>query len=1368
MSNQPDEQKLVLALSVSDEAPAHAALSKLSAMSEHERRRVLRPHWEDPDGITDEADIALRRGFDLALNRLAALELGVSTGYLSLEAAAGSIEHPVRNLFKSRAVARFIDDYDYFQVRFLAARIDLKDFRLPRLLELPVLAGSPERDETVGGFLEQTLALQKERDVQRLYAFLDDYTHDGLEKGSQHERFRLWLADGGAETEDEVVQYFESLKRAVATWVLARYETYRDKPEPVQARFAVFDIYWLLKLFNAEISTSGDVSYCGSSWLTLLAESPHFGDNQKEPDYIYEIVKTGAKLTRAEMLEARRTLRRALGLACDWIRGEAIEEEPAHHSHPSKQEPTPATWIDAFKAELREIFTHRTERHLVPTPDAEPFAVRHGLIGVAFSGGGIRSATFNLGILEALKENDFLRLVDYLSTVSGGGYIGGWLVANAKRRGYWIRREADWRDSVKHLRDYSNYLSPHLGFMSPDTWTMWTTFLRNTILVQLQVFLAIAACLLLPYLLRFPFLGLLEASGQSFYATPEFLSAVLLAAATVLVCASLLLPRRTARTGSERDRGRSQLWIWVAVFVFVPASLSLTAVLWRAAAELLKCGQDSFGKILVRVASSPDMLYVHAACYVTLAALAAVSVKKTWRGLTAIALAPAGALAALLLEVSALILVLQRWVSHAQPSQAGQVLGSGFESAFVFGPALVIVVLSLTVYILIGMLGRASDRQPREWWSRFGALLSITGTAWLMLSVAAVYSPFWFEKLVGIKWIPVLGWIATSLGSVMAGKSGRTAGPASADASGDGGSKASQLPLEVLAVAGPFVAIAGLVIVLSTALHAVLLAVSSTTVGGSYWEGLRDIDSVSVLAALGVVLAASLVLTWRVDINIFGLSEFYRSRLVRCYLGATRSKRSPHPFTGFDEKDDLLLACLRTVPPPDCVPAEEGAEGRAPFAGPFPIVNCTLNLGGSSDLAMKTRHSDCFTMTPLHCGFNHRRTGSGGFATGGYSPTEGYCGQKESPSLGLAVAVSGAAASPNMGYHTSPLTSFLMTVFNARLGCWFANPSHTPAVNRLAPHFAFPSLLKELLGTASDGSPFVDISDGGHFENLGVYELVRRRCRLIIACDAECDPEIEFESLGKVIRLCEVDFGAKIKIDVASIRRDPRTGRSKSHCAVGRIEYGNGILGALIYIKASLLEEENTAVLQYHSEHPVFPHETTADQFFTEDQFESYRKLGYDCAKRTFRDAALKNIEDDELENFAQQLTDLWTPVKNLPASFISSTTALSRLWETLGTDPQLLNLSNEIINHTPPPPGPPSIVTPREFYFCNEIIQLMENVHLDLKLDDTWDDPDNAGWKDLFLKCSRSATFRIVWEKSCDTYGKRFHYFCRRKLNLK
>jgi len=829
----------------------------------------------------------------------------------------------------------------------------------------------------------------------------------------------------------------------------------------------------------------------------------------------------------------------------------------------------------------------------------------------------------------------------------------------------------------------------------------------------------------------------------------------------------LLRPRKVESRGAPTSASRSQWLIVLAVAVFVPASVSVTAVLWRAAATLLVNNQTSFGQILYQVAAYPDMRYVLLACYVALAATAFVSVTKKGTGLITAAFAPAGALVALWLAVCGLLLVLQSWVLRAESGHLGQLLGDGFESAFVFGPLLVMAVLSLTVYMLIGMVGKASGRQPREWWSRFGALLSITGAGWLVLSVAAVYSPLVVEKLAGLKWIPILGWIATTLGSVLAGKSGATTGQGSGDGSENEGSKASNLPLEILAAVGPLIAIAGLVIALSTALHAVLLAVSTAPSGVTYWVGLPYINLNIVLAALAIVAAASFVLTWRVDINIFSLSEFYRSRLVRCYLGATREKRSPHPFTGFDEKDDIPLASLRNETPAACGPMDEEPDGRAPFAGPFPIVNCTLNLGGSSDLAVKTRQSDCFTMTPLHCGFNHKRTGARRSVAGGYSPTEHYCGYKEAPTLGLAVAVSGAAANPNMGYHTAPLTSFLMTVFNTRLGCWFANPASPKPVGRFSPHFALPSLLKELLGTADDESSFVDVSDGGHFENLGVYELVRRRCRLIIASDAECDPELHFESLGKLIRLCEVDFEAKISIDVSSIRPDPRTGRSKCHCAVGRIEYGNGTLGTLIYIKASLLDEENTSVLQYHSEHATFPHETTANQFFTEDQFESYRQLGYDCAKRTFRDAALKSIDDHELEVFATQITELWTPVKNLPASFINSTTALSALWETLGKDPDLLRLSNEIINHTPPKPGPPVKVAPREFYFCNEIIQLMENVHLDLKLDDTFDDPDNAGWKDLFLKCSRSATFQSVWEKSRNTYGKRFQYFCKRRLNL-
>jgi|GEM_PF-437022 len=1362
MPDLSDQQKLELALRVSNAAEVNAALSALSAVDEPERRRILRPHWEDPEGITDPRDLAIRHGFDLALNQLAALEFSISTGFLSLETAGAGIDPRLRELLASRAVARFVDDYDYFQIRFLVNRLRLREFRLPRIAELPALEPSEELDRIAAAFLEEAIALQNDPGIQQLYAFLDDYAAAGLEmgKGTQQERFRLWLADSGAEEQPPVLGYFESLKRAVARWVHVRSATYRGQSEAVQARFAIFDIYWLLRLFNVDISTSGDVVYGGSSWLTFVAESPHFGDNQDEPDFIADIMRMGARISRADVLNAKRTFRGALALACDWIRGEAVEAEPTH-AEATKPPQGPANWIEVFKAELDEIREHREQRHLAAPPGADggtpaPYALRHGLIGLAFSGGGIRSATFNLGVLEALKEISLLRFVDYLSTVSGGGYIGGWLVANAKRRGYWVRREADWRESIKHLRNYSDYLSPHLGFMSADTWTMWTTFLRNTILVQLQVLLAIAACLLIPHLLRAPFLSLLGETGGAplpFFEHPVRMAAVLLALGAALACFALAYWRKPANGNAEDPPRGPQRTVGLAVLLLIPASIYVTASLWKVAVHMLGHSADTYGQILQHVVTAEYAPIALAALYVVLTALALASARRCWKGLLAAVFAPAGALAALVLLASALILILQGWLAYAPLDVAGR------EAAFVFGPALVIAALSLSIYALIGLLGRGSDEQRREWWSRYGALLTMAGAAWLLLTVAAVYGPFWIMKLKSVKWIPILGWLATSAGSVLAGKSGST--------SGERQSKASQLPMEVLAVVGPFVAIAGLILAVATVLHSVLLALSPAQ-AGNYWSGLAGIDPGVAWAAFGIVLGATVLLTWRVDINIFGLSEFYRTRLVRCYLGATRNRRNPHPFTGFDEEDDLFLANLRTRPPIMCPEEQKDAKDRPPFAGPLPIVNCTLNLGGSSDLAVKTRHSDSFTMTPLHCGFNHKDPRGHRFAAaGGYCATENYCGKAQSPTLGLAVAVSGAAANPNMGYHTSPLTSFLMTVFNARLGCWFANPARRKPVTRLAPYFAFRSLVAELFGTADDSSKFVDISDGGHFENLAIYELVRRHCRVIVACDAECDPEMAFGSLGNVIRLCEVDFGTKIKIDVSSIRKDPRTGRSKSHCAVGKIEYGNGGLGTLIYIKSSLLDDENTAVLEYLADHPDFPHETTADQFFTEDQFESYRKLGYDAARRTFRDTTLRTNTATALEDFAQELTDTWTPVKNSPASFISSTSALSKLWETLGTDPQLLNLSNQIINHTPPPPGRPLMVTPREFYFCNELIQLMENVHLDLKLDDTWDDPDNAGWKDLFLKCARSGTFRMVWEKSRSTYGKRFDNFCKRRLNL-
>ena len=135
--------------------------------------------------------------------------------------------------------------------------------------------------------------------------------------------------------------------------------------------------------------------------------------------------------------------------------------------------------------------------------------------------------------------------------------------------------------------------------------------------------------------------------------------------------------------------------------------------------------------------------------------------------------------------------------------------------------------------------------------------------------------------------------------------------------------------------------------------------------------------------------------------------------------------------------------------------------------------------------------------------------------------------------LGTAVSVSGAAASPNAGYHSSPLVTILMTVLNARLGLWFGNPART-AWRRSGPGFAF-YLFDELFGRTTSKGKYVYLSDGGHFENLGAYELVRRRCRYIVVCDAGADPGLSFWDLGSLVRKCRQDFGIRIEIDISPL-----------------------------------------------------------------------------------------------------------------------------------------------------------------------------------------------------------------------------------------
>ena len=168
-----------------------------------------------------------------------------------------------------------------------------------------------------------------------------------------------------------------------------------------------------------------------------------------------------------------------------------------------------------------------------------------------------------------------------------------------------------------------------------------------------------------------------------------------------------------------------------------------------------------------------------------------------------------------------------------------------------------------------------------------------------------------------------------------------------------------------------------------------------------------------------------------------------------------------------------------------------------------------------------------------------------------------------------------------------------------------------------SPILGFYWLLRELLGSTTDDSDYVYLSDGGHFENLGVYELVRRRCKLIVACDASCDPGHGFRDLHNAIEHCRTDFGAEIVIDdfgplKPTVDASDAT-PAPAHFVIGRIRYNPDSPpqdGILIYIKPTLRKGDPQDVLAYAKTNPQFPNDTTANQWFDETHFENYRALG--------------------------------------------------------------------------------------------------------------------------------------------------------------
>lgn len=238
-----------------------------------------------------------------------------------------------------------------------------------------------------------------------------------------------------------------------------------------------------------------------------------------------------------------------------------------------------------------------------------------------------------------------------------------------------------------------------------------------------------------------------------------------------------------------------------------------------------------------------------------------------------------------------------------------------------------------------------------------------------------------------------------------------------------------------------------------------------------------------------------------------------------------------------------------------------------------------------------------------------------------------------------------------MGYHSSLPLALLMTLFNLRLGRWSPNPMRNEW-QQPAPRAGLLYLVAELLGLTDATAKFLYLSDGGHFENLGIYELVRRRCKLIVAVDASADHDQSFEDLGNAVRKCLTDFNIPIDIDASKIRKIDAAGARGACFVTGTIRYGqaDGLRpdGVLLYLKPTMIGGENAGILNYSKACPTFPHQSTTDQAFDERQFESYRMLGYQAAMSALGRVAGKLRAGDSRQD---RLTDLCRRLRGAPAT---------------------------------------------------------------------------------------------------------------------
>ena len=1035
----------------------------------------------------------------------------------------------------------------------------------------------------------------------------------------------------------------------------------------------------------------------------------------------------------------------------------------------------------------RDMELERIYAALHDRPDAE------ARTALCISGGGIRSATFALGVIQGLAGAEVLDKFDYLSTVSGGGYIGSWLSSWARRDPEGIAGvqkklvradnavdgtatlDADGKrivtpksevpdakvdpepQPVRHLREYSNYLSPRLGLTSPDTWTIAALYIRN-LLLNLLVLVPILATLL-----AFPRLFAWMMRVVGYNEGYHYIHAWQLLAAPVLLIAIAFFYLGSSRPVEHGRKAEGNVFFLLrplrantrfligCVLPLTLAAISL-ALFWDRSytnPNLLKSAWFWWysGSAAAVMIVAPFASYYYRVLQSSAAdrkdPVGRDTSKSLWRKLGFELLAAVVGVATnvallLLLAVKIFPDPLKKIVDpNSIPPMLRAIKVTAPMSAIYLCLAvpLILLVFYVQASVFVGISSRVNEEYDREWWGRAGAWLLMTAISLAIASLITVFGPVFLYRA------PV---ILGSLGGVsgiiagMVGYSSKTNatkkdGQASTTASlVSGVANALLVPLFVVILLAAIslgttwilqqfhepipapadawdaqfesasaermpVKIDNRRFEITTTVSKAPLVSVAESLGIAHMRTVQGTEWPDLVLLLDLALVAW-VLSLCIGVNRFSMHAFYRNRLIRAYLGASRYSRDPDAFTGFDANDNVQMYELRPEllwpshfsdpmtfieilvkkkeqrdsqrgDPNESVynkiwyhldrvtrnkiekegdrsasvidsvtqhlnaiiadrsvtidGSNSAADKRAAIMAYFPgclperkrvpmhVVNTALNLTAGEKLAWQQRKAESFTVSALHSGS----------AYVGYRDSRAYGGD-DGISLGGAVTISGAAASPNMGYNSSPPLAFLLTLLNVRLGSWLGNPGVAGESSyRLGhPTSNLGPLFGELLGSTTDTYEWIYLSDGGHFENLALYEMVLRRCRFIVVSDGGCDPNFAFDDLGNAIRKIRTDLGVPIDLtDELEMFPRAKPGAplgSGSYMAKATIRYSaidaGGVDGQLVYFKPSVYKDRNLPrdVYNYAQSSETFPHETTANQFFTESQFESYRVLG--------------------------------------------------------------------------------------------------------------------------------------------------------------